>query len=470
MAYGSTSYGGGSGQSQANIKIGPGADSVAGIADAVSSFRVVSRFGYERTGPTTPPRQGLVNRVIHPVFLGLPSAATDSVTAALVPVRTATDSVAGLTDSATRGSGIFARTTADAGPASDADVRQTSFFRSAADTVTEPTDLAVRAGLPFARTLADSLTTTDSTVRALLESRTAVDSITAPTDALTQSRFEFRTTNDTLAPPADSPTRIDFTFRSGTDTAPASDAATRANYLLTRFASDSAPASDAATRLVIKPRAVADTVEGLVDSVVRVGLPFLRGPPDSITGLADAATRQVTFARTTSDTTTPSETNTRIITRVRSGADTAPSSDADVRQTVFFRTSADTVAGIADAVARKGTPFARSLADTAPSTDSVQRLGVFARLMPGDSAPAADTLSTGRYVALFPDSITTQTNLTGGLSDINHSVVPADTTWMLGSSASAVLYVTMQNPNDDMLLGPNKQTIRLRLRPTVATP
>src|SRR5215471_5170367 len=158
----------------------------------------------------------------------------------------ASDTLAALSDVATRALQAFTRTASDS-PAAPADTATRSAqapSRTAADTLGVLSDAATRALQAFARTASDTLSAlSDAATRALQASaRTASDTLSAVTDtAARAAQVAARTATDSLAAIADAATRaLQASSRTASDTLGAlSDVATRATQAFTRSGADS---------------------------------------------------------------------------------------------------------------------------------------------------------------------------------------------------------------------------------------
>ncbi len=236
----------------------------------------------------------------------------------------ATDTLAALSDAATRASQALSRTVTDA-PAA-------------------PSDIATRSAQAKTRTLSDSLAAlSDAASRASqAKSRTVTDSLSALSDAASRAgQASSRTLTDTLAA--------------------LSDAATRSAQAISRSATDSLAAqSDAATRSAqARTRTVTDSLAALSDAASRAATAASRTAVDSIAAITDIATRTEGQERVAADSISAfSETTSRQTTASRTVTDSiAAISDAASSGGVASRTAVDSISGLADTATASVVPI-----------------------------------------------------------------------------------------------------------------
>jgi len=305
---------------------------------------------------------------------------------AVANVVTATDSLTGLTDTATRGNQSFLRTSSDTLTGlSETVARLVTLLRSPADTVSTPTDSAARASQGFTRTATDTLASlSESVVRAAQSFlRSISDTLTGLTDSASRSNQAFtRSPSDTLTGLTDSAARSNQAFsRSPSDSLTSiSDSAARSNQSFLRSISDTLTGlTDSATGLKVLVRTATDTLTGLTDSLTRAAMAFLRSPSDSLTGLTDTVARAAQpFLRTASENLTgltDSASGLKIL--VRTAADTLTGlTEALGRQLSLPRTATDSLTGLAETAVRAAQSLHRSLVDTlAGLTDTASSAG-----------------------------------------------------------------------------------------------
>lgn len=212
---------------------------------------------------------------------------------------TASDTLAALTDVATRAVQSFTRTASDSLAAlSDTATRSVqAFTRTASDSLAALSDTATRAAQASNRTATDSLSAlADSASRALQSfTRTATDSLAALSDVAARSAQQStRTASQSVAALSDTVTRTVQAFvRTASDTLAAlSDQAFKAGSHATVTAADTLSSlSDTATRAVQQAaRTVTESLAGLTDSATRAAQAFLRSLADAIGALVDVAT------------------------------------------------------------------------------------------------------------------------------------------------------------------------------------
>lgn len=277
----------------------------------------------------------------------------DVATRVINELRTASELVGGMTDSATRTVPRNRSATDNAG-GTDAVLRQVNYARALTD------DISLGAGV------------VEQAVRSVINLRAATDTATANDVA---SRFAAR-------------------GRTGSDTAPATDVATRGAAIQPRTASDSAPAVDSVQRSAPHIRTASDALSVATDTAIRFILLLRRGDEvyylGGTFGGVDVATRAVAEFRSAIDVTATSDTASRTAPRIRTTADSAPALDTGVRNVVNKRTGTEATALTESAASTAGQQ--RSVSETAPAVDVGTRSLINARTS-ADAASAADAAS-----------------------------------------------------------------------------
>lgn len=259
---------------------------------------------------------------------------------------TASDSVATISDSATRAAIARSRTSSDAvATISDtARVSQVAWIRKTSDTVAisdatgshaytgsagdsfSISDVAARAGLSFLRGLSDSAAISDALARTLVAPRATADSLSV----------------------ADALSRTYLTHRSPSDSFSISDASKQTHALHKTTADSVASISDAVGRQVTTPRATADSFS-----------------------IADTTGGSHSYQGTSSDSFSVSDASVRSSALIRALADSLAVSDAVVVRKTYLRTAADSLA-VSD-LAKPRYALLRSSADTWTVFDSLTR-------------------------------------------------------------------------------------------------
>jgi uncharacterized protein (UPF0147 family) len=309
--------------------------------------------------------------------------------------RTAADSIAGLSDAASR-LVTFARTASDSiGSISDVANRLINLSRVAADSLGALSDSAVRSAQSFTRTASDSLgSLSDSANRLINLPRIASDSLNAITEATLTAKGVTRTAADTIGSISDSAVRSAQSFsRTASDTINAlSDNAIRNAQSFVRTAADTISSiSDSAVRAATnRARIAADSLGALSDSAIRTAQSFARTASDSLNALSDAVTRLTTAPRIATDTLS-AITEATIVARgiARSAADSLSAiSDSAIRAvTARARTADDVLNALSDTATRVAQNFVRT------ASDSLAAITESTVVQKGILRTATDTLS-----------------------------------------------------------------------------
>jgi hypothetical protein len=256
------------------------------------------------------------------------SCAWDSVniTSAATTV-TASDSVAGITDTATRSAQIFSRAGTDSLAAiGDTSSRITHESRSISDSLAGIGDVATRVAEPETRTVSDSLSAiTDVATRAAEHStRTATDTQSAVTDVATEgATARTRTATDALSAITDTATRASQApIRTTADSLSAiTDTAHRSAAALSRSVSESLLFVDdvATTAPVSRSRSATDTTS-ITDVATRDLQAQTRTASDSFSAISDATTLVLPLTASLKDPFTSSATLSGIWVGASNGA------------------------------------------------------------------------------------------------------------------------------------------------------
>jgi hypothetical protein len=270
---------------------------------------------------------------------------------------TASDSLAAISDTATRSAQALTRTGTDA--------------------LSTVTDTATRSAQALTRSSTDSLSTiTDTSTRTVGHPRSLADSLTGISDTATRAAQAFnRSSTDSLSGVGDTPTRTVGHPRSLTDSLTAiSDAATRSAQALTRSATESLAAiTDVATRGGGNVRTASDALSSISDVATRAVTARTRSGADSLAGISDAATRSAqAFTRSGTDPLTGiTEAPSRTVGHPRSLADSlSPLTDVAGRANQsIIRSSTDALSGITDVPSRIIHQFRYAIDSVAALTD-----------------------------------------------------------------------------------------------------